>query len=307
MLMKKVKLFLACLLAVVTTVAYAQNITVRGTVTDASTGEPVTGAAVVVQGSATSYALTDVQGAFSLSAPRNGVLVVSNMGYKTQSVEVNGLTKIDIVLEQDTEYLDEVVVTAQGLTRKQKAIGYSAQVINDEQLTVTHSYSLGNSLAGKVAGAQFWGTAGSTFGEGKIILRGPTSYSNQEGSEPIYVIDGTITGAAAVNMDDVESINVLKGPSATALYGSRGANGAVIITTKKAQEGQSHVEFSHTTTAEVLYDHIKLQNQYGGGARVQRSGFPESYARELLKQTGDKLLVPVEEKMALIFSGFYFH
>ena len=271
LLMKKVKLFLACLLAVATTALYAQNITVKGTVSDASNGEPITGAAVVVQGSATSYALTDVQGAFSINAPRNGVLVVSNMGYKTKSVEVNGMTVVNVALEPDTEYLDEVVVTAQGLTRKQKAIGYSAQVINDEQLTVVHSSSLGNSLAGKVAGAQFWGSAGSTFSEGKIILRGPTSYNNQEGSEPIYVIDGTIASAAAVNMDDVESINILKGPSATALYGSRGANGAVIITTKKAQEGQSHVEFSHTTTAEVLYNHIKFQNEFGGGAMAQQN------------------------------------
>ncbi len=297
LLMKKVKLFLACLLAVVATAAYAQNITVRGTVTDSSNGEPIPGAAVVVQGSATSYALTDVQGAFSINAPRNGVLVVSNMGFKTQSVEVNGMTVVNISLEPDTEYLDEVVVTAQGLTRKQKAIGYSAQVINDEQLNLTHSSALGNSLAGKVAGAQFWGTAGSTFGEGKIILRGPTSYSNQEGSEPIYVIDGTIASAGAVNMDDVESINVLKGPSATALYGSRGANGAVIITTKRAQEGQSHVEFSHTTTAEVLYDHIKLQHEFGGGASAQTTTY--NYA-----QAGGGDIDVLDAKWAFTNAGY---
>ena len=301
MLMKKVKVFLACLLTVVTTALYAQNITVKGTVTDSSNGEPITGAAVVVQGSTTAYALTDVQGAFSITAPRNGVLVVSNMGYKTQSVEVNGMTVINIEIEPDTEYLDEVVVPAQGLTRKQKAIGYSAQVINDEQLTVTHSSSLGNSLAGKVAGAQFWGSAGSTFSEGKIILRGPTSYSNQEGSEPIYVIDGTITSAAAVNMDDVESINILKGPSATALYGSRGANGAVIITTKKAQEGQSHVEFSHTTTAEVFYNHIKFQEEFGGGAMAQQNTAMYNAVKEagLLDKYGDVL----DAKTAFALNG----
>ncbi|MBO7552288.1 MAG: carboxypeptidase-like regulatory domain-containing protein, partial [Fibrobacter sp.] len=226
--MKKVKLFLACLLAVASTALWAQTITVRGTVSDASNGEPIAGAAVVVQGSATSYALTDVSGAYSLTAPRNGVLVVSNMGYKTQSVEVNGMTVVNIALEPDTEYLDEVVVTAQGLTRKQKAIGYSAQVLNDEKLNITHSPAMGNALAGKVAGAQFWGSGGSTFNEGRIVLRGPTSYNSQEGSQPIYVVDGAIYGsAAAVNMDDVESINILKGPAATALYGSRGANGAV--------------------------------------------------------------------------------
>ena len=137
MLMKKVKLFLACLLTVVSTALYAQNITVKGTVTDSSNGEPITGAAVVVQGSATSYALTDVQGAFSITAPRNGVLVVSNMGYKTQSVEVNGMTVVNITLEPDAEYLDEVVVTAQGLTRKQKAIGYSAQPLPRRSLSAS--------------------------------------------------------------------------------------------------------------------------------------------------------------------------
>ena len=266
--MKKVKLFLACLLAVASTALYAQNITVKGTVTDQANGEPVTGAAVVVQGSTTSYALTDVQGSFTINAPRDGVLVFSNMGYKTVSVPVNGQSVLNVALEPDTEYLDEVVVTAQGLTRKQKAIGYSAQTMSEEQLTTTHSYSLGNSLAGKVAGAQVWGQGGSTFNEGRIILRGTTSYSNMEGSEPIYVIDGAIVGSGAVNMDDVESINILKGPSATALYGSRGANGAVIITTKKAKEGQSHVEFSHTTTAEVYYNHVNFQKLYGGGDDV---------------------------------------
>ena len=270
--MKKVKLFLACLLAVASTALWAQNITVKGTVSDASNGEPIAGAAVVVQGSATSYALTDVSGAYSLTAPRNGVLVVSNMGYKTQSVEVNGMTVVNIALEPDTEYLDEVIVTAQGLTRKQKAIGYSAQVLNDEKLNITHSPAMGNALAGKVAGAQFWGSGGSTFNEGRIILRGPTSYNSQEGSQPIYVVDGAIYGsAAAVNMDDVESINILKGPAATALYGSRGANGAVIITTKRAEEGSSYVEFTQTTAAEVYYNHLNIQKLYGGGSMAAQA------------------------------------
>lgn len=270
--MKKVKLFLACLLAVASTALWAQNITVKGTVSDASNGEPIAGAAVVVQGSATSYALTDVSGAYSLTAPRNGVLVVSNMGYKTQSVEVNGMTVVNIALEPDTEYLDEVIVTAQGLTRKQKAIGYSAQVLNDEKLNITHSPAMGNALAGKVAGAQFWGSGGSTFNEGRIVLRGPTSYNSQEGSQPIYVVDGAIYGsAAAVNMDDVESINILKGPAATALYGSRGANGAVIITTKRAEEGSSYVEFTQTTAAEVYYNHLNIQKLYGGGSMAAQA------------------------------------
>ena len=265
MLMKKVRLFMACLLMIASASAFAQSVTVKGVVKDASNGEPLAGAAVVLKGNPTSYALTATDGAYTLVADRQGILVVSDMGYKTQEVAVNGRSAIDIALEPDAEFLDEVVVTAQGLTRKQKAIGYSAQTLSDDQLTLTHSQELGNSLAGKVAGAQLWASAGTTFSEGTIVLRGATSYDDARGNAPIYVIDGVIASSAAVNMDDVESINILKGPSATALYGSRGANGAVIVTTKKAQEGRSVVEFSHTTAAEVYYEHMKFQKLYGGG------------------------------------------
>jgi len=264
--MKKISLLLMCVFATLTVGLNAQNITVKGTVTDSASGEPIPGAAVVVQGNPSSYALTDVDGAYTISVPRNGNLVVSNLGYKTKQVPVDGLTVINVSLDVDAEFLEEVVVTAQGLTRKQRAIGYSAQVINEEKLTMTHSSDMGNSLAGKIAGAQFWGAGGATFNEGSIVLRGATSYSNAKGSEPIYVIDGTIATASAINMDDVESINVLKGPSATAMYGSRGANGAVIVTTKKAQEGKTMLEFSHTTAVETYYNHIALNDLYGGGS-----------------------------------------
>jgi len=263
--MKKALLVLACFFASLT-LAFAQK-TVRGTVSDTA-GEPVVGAYVMVSGSASLGAITDATGAFSIANVPNSAesLVVSCIGYSTKTVAI-GNGPVAIVLEEDNEYLDEVVVTAQGLTRKEKAIGYSVQSINSEQLTSTHSSALGNSLAGKVAGAQFWGSGGSTFDEGRIVLRGPTSYSNVEGSQPIYVVDGTImSNANAVNMDDVASINILKGPSATALYGSRGANGAVVITTKRAEEGQSHIDFSHTTSVQTYYNHINFQKLYGGGS-----------------------------------------
>lgn len=275
-----------------TTALFAQNIQVKGTVSD-SFGDPVVGAFVVVTGT-TNGTSTGADGDFVLAnVPRNATLTVTFVGMKTAIVPV-GTGVVNVKLEDDVEQLEQVVVTAQGLTRKQKAIGYSAQKLDSEQLTAVHSSSLGNSLAGKVAGAQFWGSAGSTFSEGRIILRGPTSYSNQEGNEPIYVIDGTITSAAAVNMDDVESINVLKGPSATALYGSRGANGAMIITTKKAQEGQSVIEFSHTTTAETYYEHFNFQRLYGGGSmsygatNLYNSGIADpNDASSVLEPVGD--------------------
>ena len=262
--MKKNKFVLTCLLLAVSLAAFAQNIQVKGTVSDGF-GDPVAGAFVVVTGT-TNGTSTGVSGEFVLSnVPKDATLTISFVGMKTAIVVVgNGV--VNVTLEDETELLDAVVVTAQGLTRKQKAIGYSAQTLNQEQITATHSSDLGNSLAGKIAGAQIWSAGGSTFNEGSIVLRGTTSYSNAAGSQPIYVVDGTIVEARAVNMDDVESINVLKGPSATALYGSRGANGAVIVTTKKAEEGRSMIEFSHTTAVEMYYNHIDYNKLYGGGS-----------------------------------------
>lgn len=262
--MKKLKFVLTCFLLALSCNLFAQSLQVRGTVSDGF-GDPVAGAFVVVTGT-TNGTTTGVSGEFVLSnVPKDATLTISFLGMKTAIVTVgNGV--VNVTLEDETELLDAVVVTAQGLTRKQKAIGYSAQTLNQEQITATHSSDLGNSLAGKIAGAQIWSAGGSTFNEGTIVLRGTTSYSNAAGSQPIYVVDGTIVNAQAVNMDDVESINVLKGPAATALYGSRGANGAVIVTTKKAEEGRSVIDFSHTTAIEMYYNHVGLNKLYGGGS-----------------------------------------
>ena len=175
---------------------------------------------------------------------------------------------IRIVLTPDNELLEEVVVTAQGLTRKEKSIGYSTQKVDGEKLTISRQTDLGNSLAGKISGARFFSTSGSSFGDGSIVLRGTTAFNDPTGSEPIFVVDGTITNKNSVNMDDVASINVLKGPAATALYGSQGANGAVIITSKGAtsNDGKGHIEVSHTLAFESYYNHFKMQKQYGGGS-----------------------------------------
>lgn len=260
---KKMYSLLLCLCLGICT-AFAQNITVKGTVTSAEDGLPVAGASVFVQGT-TNGTVTDISGQYLLkNVPSGGTLIFSCIGML--DVKKTADRVVDAILSPDNELLDEVVVTAQGLTRKQKAIGYSAQTVSAKELTAVHSAELGNSLAGKVAGAQFWGAGGSTFDEGKIVLRGATSYSDAQGSEPIYVVDGAIVSRASVNMDDVESVNILKGPSATALYGSRGANGAVIVTTKKAADGRSVLEFSSTTSVETYYNHLDLNKLYGGGS-----------------------------------------
>ena len=251
-------------------IASAQT-SVTGVVTTMEEGEsvPVIGATVLVKGvNPPLGAITDVDGAFAIeNVPASAThLTVSFVGYMTEEVAIVKGQKISIVMKLATEALDEVVVTAQGLTRKEKSIGYSAQKVAGEKLTAARQTDLGNAMAGKIAGARFFGASGATFDSGTIVLRGSTDFTSPAGSEPIYVVDGSITNKNAVNMDDVESINVLKGAAATALYGSQGGNGAVIITTKKAESGKGRVEVSHTMSFEKFYNHFDMQKQYGGGS-----------------------------------------
>lgn len=254
--------------------AFAQNIRVSGRITEPD-GTPVVGAAVFQNDARSNAVATSSDGGYSISVPSGATLLVTCIGYNDALVPVEGRSVVNIQLEISTEFLDDVVVTAQGLTRKQKAVGYSAQKLEGDELSTARVTDLNNALVGKVSGAQFWGKSGATFDSGSIVLRGTTNYSNPSGittssysgNEPIYVVDGTITSANAVNMDDIESINVLKGPSATALYGSRGANGAIIITTAKGNAaGGGQVSFSHTTSVSVYRNEIDLNTLYGGGS-----------------------------------------
>lgn len=234
---------------------------VRGTVVD-ETGQPVIGATIQIKGTSQGT-VTDVDGRFNLSAPANGTLVISYVGMRTQEVPVQ--PTVNVTLVSDTEVLEEVVVTAMGLTRQKKAIGYAAQEVKADELIKARQTDLNNALVGKVSGVRFIGGSGAKFDSGKIILRGTTSLTDAAGNEPIYVVDGVITNPNSINMDDVESVNVLKGPAATSLYGSRGGNGAIIITTKKVREGVSQVDFSHTLSWEKAYSHVDIQKEYGGG------------------------------------------
>ena len=251
-------------------IASAQTSSVTGVVTTMEDGVsvPVIGATVIVKGTNPPIGrVTDIDGKFTIDdCPSSATtLVVSFVGLRTEEVAI-APGVLNIMLKSATESLDEVVVTAQGLSRKEKSIGYSAQKVDGEKLTAARQTDLGNAMAGKIAGARFFGASGATFDAGTIVLRGSTSFTSPAGSEPIYVVDGSITNKNAVNMDDVESINVLKGAAATALYGSQGGNGAVIITTKKAESGKGRVEVSHTMTFEKYYNHFDMQKQYGGGS-----------------------------------------
>ncbi len=249
-------------------VANAQRIRrVTGTVVSAEDGEPIVGASVLVRGT-TIGTVTGLDGEFEISdVPAAAkTLMVSFVGMQTKEVEIE-YVRMNIVLNPEAELLDEVVVTAQGLTRKEKSLGYSTQKVMGEKLTVARQTDLGNAMAGKIAGARYYGKSGATFDAGSIVLRGSTDFTSPSGSEPIYVVDGSITNKNAVNMDDVESINVLKGAAATALYGSQGGNGAVIITTKSAKDNsKGYIEVSHTLSFDKYYNHFDMQKLYGGGS-----------------------------------------
>ncbi len=281
---KRLTLILASLFLFVGMVMAQSRVT--GTVVSADDGEPVIGASVKVAGTKTGT-VTNVDGEFTLPNVKDGSkLIVSYIGMQPKMVKAS--QGIKIVLSPDDKVLDEVVVTAQGLARQKRSLGYATTEIKAKDLSHVNEGSLNNALVGKVAGARFVGGSGAKFDEGAIVLRGVTSITDDAGTNPIYVVDGVITSASAVNMADVASVNVLKGPAATALYGVRGGNGAVVIVTKSGKLGADHqeVNISHSTTWSKAYSHAKLQKEYGGGqygadgeldVYEWQAGDPESY------------------------------
>ena len=222
--------------------AQAQNITVSGNVTDAANGEPVPFASVHLQGTMTGVS-TDADGHFSLSVPHDGVLVFSSIGYKTQNVPVSSRTVLNIALEADTQFIDETIVVAYGTATKSSFTG-SAAVVNAETIENRVTTNVTNALAGTTPGVQVISSSGDPASNGATIrIRGVGSMSAV--NTPLYIVDGmpydgTISD---INPNDVESMSVLKDAAASAIYGARGANGVVLITTKRASSGDAQVKF----------------------------------------------------------------
>lgn len=267
-----------------TGMALAQT-TVTGKVVSQEDGEPVIGASIKIEGTKMGT-VTDVDGNFSLVAPNgNAKLVISYLGMKSQKVVAK--SKMKIVLEGEDNTLNDVVVTALGVSRQKKALGYAVtELKGDEMLKSRGGLSNPvNALQGKVAGLTISSSAGSMGGSSKVLLRGANSLSGS--NQPLFVVDGvpieggdnnsteTQRGGGGydygnliqdINPDDVENISVLKGASATALYGSRASNGVIMITTKRAKKSAGlGVEFSSSVGFETVTKLPKLQSQYGGG------------------------------------------
>ncbi|HLF46134.1 MAG TPA: SusC/RagA family TonB-linked outer membrane protein [Chitinophagaceae bacterium] len=237
----------------------AQSFKVSGKVTDAG-GNPLAGASIREKGTKNGT-VADNTGSFSLNVSPGAKLRITVSGYEER--EVTAENNLNVQLTVLTGELSEVVVTALGVKREKKALGYSVQEVKAENLTVAKSLDLSSSLAGKIAGVQLVGSPSSTFDNADLLIRGVTGLGPQS---PIFVVDGTITNQSAVLMDNVENVSVLKGPAATALYGQRAANGAVVVTTKKGTRRKAtSVEVNLGATFEKLALIPPYQNEYAGG------------------------------------------
>jgi len=271
---------LTLLLAFIVQFTFAQEIAISGTISDQS-GLPLPGVNIIVKGT-TNGTQSDFDGRYSIKAKTGDVLTFSYVGLKKMEVTVGTSSTINATMMEDAAVLDEVVVTALGIKREEKALGYSVQSIKGEGLTEARESNISNAISGKIAGVQVTGTSGSVGASSRIVLRGNSSITGN--NEPLYVVDGVPidnrsygnagsgggvdlpNGAADINPDDIESISVLKGPNAAALYGLRAGNGVIVITTKR---GSGDQKFSVTLNNNVTFSNPLLlpnyQNSYGQG------------------------------------------
>ena len=275
----KFRIILTLFLAFTVQLSFAQQLTVTGTVSDDS-GMPLIGATVAIAGTSTGTT-SDFDGNYSIKANQGDVLSVSYVGYSSQDITVGTSTTVNVTLAPDNS-LEEVVVTALGIKRDEKALGYSVQSIKGEGMTEARESNISNALSGKIAGVQVTGTSGSVGASSRIVLRGNSSITGN--NEPLYVVDGVPidnrsygnagssggvdlpNGAADINPDDIESVTVLKGPNAAALYGLRAGNGVIVITTKRGSAGK---KFSVSVNSNITFSNPLLlpnyQNSYGQG------------------------------------------
>ncbi len=284
--MKKLLLLCFCMVSVLLQQAMAQVRAITGRVTDASTNQPLPGVAVLVKGTTTGTA-TGADGSYSLNVPENATtLVFRFIGYTTTERAIGNATTVNVSLPLDNKQLSEVVVTALGYQREKETLPYSVGAVNSDNLTYAKSNDVSTALVGKVSGVQIQGSPSSNFDNGNIVIRGANSLNTSQ--PPIYVVDGTVTDQNSVIMDNVESISVLKGAAATALYGQRAANGVVMITSKKGKKGAPSVELNLSAAFENPSVMMPYQNEYAAGYSSNSSsprggakaGKPDQYDAE---------------------------
>ena len=234
------------------------TVLVSGTIVDTA-GEPIIGANIKLKGAQGTGTITDVEGNFKLEVPTNGVLIVSFIGYQQQEVAVNGKTMLKIKMAEDAEMIDEVVVTALGIKREEKALGYAVQKVGGSKLSTVKPVNIATSLTGKVAGLNV--TNSTEFNTAPTLkLRGET---------PLLVVDGVPYSNISLNdiaADDIESVDVLKGATASALYGARGGSGAIMVTTKKGSQEGLNISVNSSTMFNAGYLVLpEVQHGYSTG------------------------------------------
>lgn len=267
-------------------------ILVKGKVTNEK-GEPLAGVSVTRKGS-TKGTSTDAGGNYSLSVDEEAILVFTYVEFTTQEVPVSKRQTIDVVLLQGNKSLNAVIVTALGITRSVKSLTYSAQNVKGNELNEAKETNVINSLQGKVAGLTITRNAVGPGGESKVLLRGNRSLTGN--NDPLYVIDGVplAGGIEMLNPDDIESMSVLKGASAAALYGSQGQNGAIIITTRRPRPGVVNIDYNGGVSLDRAAVLPKLQYQYGQGdggvfvSNSEHSWGPKAEGQTVTLWNGDK-------------------
>ncbi|RZT91863.1 TonB-linked SusC/RagA family outer membrane protein [Ancylomarina subtilis] len=265
------------------TLTVATQKLITGVVTEEN-GTSLPGVSIVIKGT-TQGTVSDIDGKFEISIPNeSSILVFSFIGMLTQEITVSSQSELNIVMLADTKQMNEVVVTALGIKREKKALGYAVQDVKADELTQTGNSDLVSSLSGKVAGVQINQSGGGVGGTSRIEIRGASSLSGN--NAPLWVVDGVpfddgnsrdgsvwggtsrAGGAFDLNPEDIESISVLKGPNAAALYGERGGNGVVLVTTKKGTRGKGlGISYSGSFTFSEAAYMLDLQNKYGQGTK----------------------------------------
>jgi len=250
-----------------------------GTITD-ETGQPVIGASIIIKGTTTGT-ITNIDGRFSIEASADQTLVISFIGYEDQEIVVGSQSSFDVALVPSNVGLNEVVVTALGIKRAEKALSYNVQQVSNEELLKNKDANFVNALSGKVAGVNINSSSSGVGGASKVVMRGMKSV--RQSNNALYVIDGvpmfnmggegdtefgsqgSSEAIADINPEDIESISVLTGAAAAALYGSNAANGAIVITTKKGLAGATHLSVSSSTEVMQAFITPEFQNSYGTG------------------------------------------
>jgi TonB-linked SusC/RagA family outer membrane protein len=309
----------------------AQNGMVTGRVTDQD-GSEIPGVSVSVKGTSVGTS-TNEKGEYGISVASGGTLVFSFIGFKRTEVNVTSQPVINVTLQSEASVLDEVVVTALGQTQEKRAIGYSVQSIKSDEIKESGNPNMIGALQGKVAGAVITGSGGAPGAGVNIILRGITSLSGSADNQPLFVIDGIIISnattagnplpsagsaspgaseqfantnrAADINPDDIESISVLKGPAATALYGLRASNGAIIITTKRAKTGKMNVSVSLSGGVDVLGKSPDIQKRFVQGRFGEFISPTEVRQRTPYQSFGPSIIDNSTDEIIDNFRGFY--